>query len=257
MGHEGTFVALDCQPFGHQPLAKEAMMRRWGIRSAVLGLALCGCAAETTDTEEFAQTSTTGLAADTTGEVEPEDVEEHSSDVKAMPNLLDIASFVHEHIGVRPDALLPAAATCRDPIAGTWVSREYSSSFGDWYRFELRVRREAGDRIEGEIVSRSWSGEPADLLPPRCRHDARDRGDFDWTVHMTGSGSLNGDQIAFAGDGLRVDATRCGEPMTVDRYNPDRFTGHLLEDGKHLAAFNNDGDRAQNEMHLFRRVACR
>jgi hypothetical protein len=237
-------------------LAKEAMMRRWSVLSAALAFGLCGCTADTADTEGFSQTSTAPLAAEAAREVGAEE-EATPADDRPTPTVLDIASFVRERIGRRADALLPKTVTCRDPVAGTWVSREHFSKFGDWYRFELRIRRQSGDRIAGEIVSRSWSGEPTDLQPQRCRPGARDAGEFDWTVHMTATGTFSSEEIAFDGGELKVEANGCGEPMTVDGYNPDRFTGHLLEDGLHLVAFNNDGGRARNEMHLFRRVACK
>jgi hypothetical protein len=189
----------------------------------------------------------------------PDESETAVPNVRHTPTLFDIAPFVAERTGRRADALLPAAVVCNDPISGKWVSREYYPEYGDWYRFELHIRRDrkSASGIVGEIVSRSWTGEADDAKPQPCRSGATGDDEFDRTVQMAASGSAQGDRVSFEGQSIRSRDDRCGVPLTNDSYNLDRFSGHLLEDGRHLVAFNNDGGRCDNDLHLFRRVACK
>lgn len=200
-----------------------------------------------------------GCATDVSGpEPEPsaapptEQVAEPDAEVSVArgPNLLEVAAGVRARLARADDALLPARVRCDDPIAGTWVSREHFDAMGDWYRFELHVARD-GTALRGEILARTWTGTEHDLTPPACGAG------FDWSVTMTGAGAIEGDAVRFGGRDVRVDAPRCGRLLTEAEYNPDRFSGHLLEDGEHLVAFNNDGGRSENDLHVFRRTSCR
>jgi hypothetical protein len=165
----------------------------------------------------------------------------------------DWPSFIKSRIAEPADELLPEVVSCTDPIAGTWVSREHYPQYGDWYRFELIVRRDPRDpsSILGAIRSRSW-GAGADLADPTSCEGTT----FDWTVRMSAAGGLTGEQVSFGGASHATESTRCGVSYNSHLYNNDRFTGQLVDGGRYIAAVNNDGDRAKNEPHLFRRISC-
>lgn len=169
----------------------------------------------------------------------------------------DLSAFVTSRITEPADELLPGVVECTDPVVGTWVSREHYPDFFDWYRFELTITRDPRNpsRLVGSIGSRSWSGGPERSLPTSC--PAEESETFDWTVHMSAAGSFDGDAVSLDGRGLRVEGTRCGPSFEGHRYNLDHFSGHLVQGGRFLQAVNNDGDRAVDEPHLFRRVSCR
>jgi len=236
-------------------------MRYVGLAGALVFLVLGGCVADmASHNDESVERTQLSLVQEVpTPEEESAAAasDAHEYD-RRPPTLLEIASFVHTRRELPADALLPAAVPCNEPVAGRWVSREYFEEHGDWYRFELRMKRDPGQpgKLKGEIVSRSWTGSPSDTAPGKCHSRARENYEFDWTVRMRASGVVEGDQLSFEGTSLSVDENRCGVPVTEGSYNLDRFSGHLLEDGLHLVAFNNDGGRADHELHLFRRVAC-
>jgi hypothetical protein len=171
----------------------------------------------------------------------------------ATPQLqaFDWPGFIKSRMAEPADELLPEVVSCPDPIAGTWVSREHYPDHRDWYRFELIVRRDPRDpsAILGTVRSRSW-GAGADLSNPvSCEGTT-----FDWTVRMSAAGGFDGAQVSFSGASHATESTRCGVVYNSAMYNNDHFTGQLV-DG-YIAAVNNDGDRAKNEPHLFRRVSC-
>lgn len=210
----------------------------------LLALGLGGCAVDATTPEPSNPPPTVE---------EQSTALEHSAATSAPGNILDIASRVHTRLALPDDVLLPARVRCDDPIAGTWVSREHFENMGDWYRFELRVDRDGGERgaLRGAIHARTWTGGERDSLPPAC-------GDgFDWSVEMDATGTIDDANVRFGGRDVRVSPPRCGRPLATTEYLPDQFSGHLLEDGEHLVAFNNDGGRSENDLHVFRRVSCR
>ncbi|APR88117.1 hypothetical protein A7982_13466 [Minicystis rosea] len=168
----------------------------------------------------------------------------------------ELSSFVKARLAEPADELLPEVVDCPDPIAGTWVSREHYPEHHDWYRFELIVTRDAAhpDTLQGTIVSRSWSGSSSTLLPTSCTSD--EGAEFDWTVRMSATGLYDDGRVSFDGMTRSLDATRCGPSYQVSRYNQDHFTGKLIEGGRFLQAVNNDGDRAVDEPHVFRRISC-
>lgn len=168
----------------------------------------------------------------------------------------DLSSFVKARIVAPADELLPEVVACTDPIAGVWVSREHYPQYGDWYRFELIIQRDAGDasRLVGGIVSRSWSGPSERSTPAACAGPESE--EFDWTVRMAATGTFAGAEVRFDGHAHHVDATRCGPSYAAARYNVDHFHGRLIQGGRFLQAVNNDGDRSIDDPHVFRRVAC-
>ena len=168
----------------------------------------------------------------------------------------DLSAFVTSRIAEPADDLLPAAVECADPVVGTWVSREHYPDFFDWYRFELTIRRDAREpgRLIGTIGSRSWAGGPDRSLPTSCLGE--ESPDFDWTVRMSAIGSFDGNAVSLDGRGLSVEGTRCGPTFQGTHYNMDHFSGQLVQGGRFLQAVNNDGDRAVDEPHVFRRISC-
>lgn len=148
------------------------------------------------------------------------------------------------------DASLPAPVRCDDPIAGTWVSREHYDRYGDWYYYRVSIRRSRRDpsRLTGTMTSRSWNGEADRSEPNQCDL-------FDWTVSMPVEGRLEADgSVRFGGTSYRVTDAACGSPSD---YRTDQFSGLLMSSGDGIKAFNNDGARAVNDPHTFRRIACR
>lgn len=207
----------------------------------LFSVALGGCAVDATSNEPAAPAPAVAEAAS------PVD-----ATITAKPaNILEIASQVRNRVRLPDDALLPARVQCDDPVAGTWVSREHFADLGDWYRFELHVARDQGGALKGAIHARTWSGSDRDSIPPACGAG------FDWTVDMTASGTVDGANVTFGGRDVAVAPPTCGRQLDTREYNADQFSGHLLEDGEHLVAFNNDGGRSENDLHVFRRVSCR
>ncbi|MCC7539579.1 MAG: hypothetical protein IT379_25375 [Deltaproteobacteria bacterium] len=148
------------------------------------------------------------------------------------------------------DAMLPAPVACDDPIVGTWVSREHYDQYGDWYYYRVRIGRSGRDpsRLTGTMTSRSWNGDAQRSDPNSCDL-------FDWTVSMPIEGRLDADgSVRFGGTSYRVTDAACGSPSD---YRTDQFTGELFTTGDGLKAFNNDGGRAINDPHTFRRISCR
>jgi len=180
---------------------------------------------------------------------------------QAMPATapsFDMSAFVKSRASEPADEVLPEAIDCPDPVVGTWVSREHYPEHHDWYRFELEVTRDAADptRLQGAILSRSWSGGAGLSIPAICSDSEEESATFDWTVSMNALGRYDDGRVAFDGRSKRVDGTRCGPAFHPWRYNIDHFAGKLVEGGRFLQAVNNDGDRAVDEPHLFRRISC-
>jgi hypothetical protein len=143
---------------------------------------------------------------------------------------------------------------CADPVVGTWRARRYDEEgtgpdrLGHHASFTIRITSHEGERLEGAITLRAWSGDASETSPPRCR-----TGHYDHTVRMRATGSLEGDR--FRMDAL--DHVRTEHCIDFGRwsYNLDHFRGRL--DGESLDLVNNDGGREVNAPYRFRRVSCR
>lgn len=206
----------------------------------------------------------TGCAAEATSEAQREETHAISAplplaakDQPAAPrelNVLSVAEFVGARSRLPSDAVVPQTVHCEDPVAGTWVSREHFAEYGDWYRFELRIRRGGeGETLTGEIGSRSWSGTVVDAVPPACSDATGGSEHFDWSVRMPAEGHARGDEVIFDGKDVVFEPARCGAPAAG--YLADRFHGHAVGPDQ-LVLTNNDGGRSENDLHLFRRVSC-
>jgi len=156
-------------------------------------------------------------------------------------------------------SLTRAPATCSDPVAGTWISREYYEEYGDWYMFSLHVDRNGKDKSQlmGTISSRSWSGAPGAIESAECGSlPSSNWGEgFDWTVMMQAEGRVQGQSFSFEGKSWAPKSARCGQAPRAGSYNLDRFQGSLVE-GRWIRALNNDGDRSVDDPHTFQRVSC-
>lgn len=156
-------------------------------------------------------------------------------------------------------ALTRAPVTCSDPVAGTWVSREYYETYGDWYMFSLHVDRskERPSELTGTIHSRSWSGVVDTREPTECGAlpDTGWRGGFDWTVLMQAEGRIRDGAFSFEGTSWAPKTARCGQAPRAGMYNLDRFRGKIVE-GQWIRALNNDGDRSIDDPHTFQRISC-
>jgi len=149
-------------------------------------------------------------------------------------------------------ALLPAATTCEDPIAGVWRALKYSPTFGgQWVRFTLRIKRE-GDVLTGTIRSRIWHGTPSDRTPPACRF-----GQTDTTHAMVATGRATGTAITFGASTHRLVADHCPQLFGgVNDYAPDRFSGTIDAMRQEFQSVNNDGAYDVDEPYVFRRIGC-
>jgi hypothetical protein len=149
-------------------------------------------------------------------------------------------------------ALLPAATTCPQRVAGVWRAQRYAPLQGLWVRFTLRVEERDDGTLAGTIRSRIWSGTAADRRPPPCGP-----GQIDTEHEMPARGRVDGDRITFGSRTHRLVADRC--PQLFGRmagYAPDNFSGTLDEARQEFQSVNNDGAYDVNTPYVFRRTAC-
>ncbi len=152
-------------------------------------------------------------------------------------------------------ARLPPAAECPDPVEGLWMAKKYEEHWKEWFIFTLQVKRTepGGSKLIGQIESHFWSGGPVDgthVEPPPCAP-----GMFHATVEMPAVGPYLDGQIQFGGTSWRETKQICPSPHGRG-YNPDQFSGKVDLVAHEFQTVNNDGGRAVNEPHLFRRVRC-
>ncbi|MBI2897538.1 MAG: hypothetical protein HYY06_28525 [Deltaproteobacteria bacterium] len=119
-------------------------------------------------------------------------------------------------------ARLPPPAACADPVEGTWMSHAYYPHVGQWYIFELAIRRAppGSGTLAGEMHALYWNGDPGDSEPPTCAP-----GVYRKSVHEPAVGTIDGSRIAFNGTSWRADDDFCGAP--ADAYNLDNFSGTI------------------------------
>jgi hypothetical protein len=148
-------------------------------------------------------------------------------------------------------ARLPPPAFCEDPVEGVWRSHKYNEQFGDWTIFTLEIHRVPGTQnaLRGTISNELWDGGPSDEQPGPC--DGRRH----WIVSMDAQGSIQGNRIFFGAVGQwRLDRALCvGGPWG---YNLDNFSGDIDPEIQEFQSVNNDGGRAVDDPHVFRRVRC-
>jgi hypothetical protein len=140
------------------------------------------------------------------------------------------------------------AVACSDPIAGVWRALEHDPENADWTVFTLRIHRE-GTALTGTILVRAWGGGSLERRPV-CEGER----DFDYTVRMPASGTIQGPQITFGATTWQLLRERCPTPPPYG-YNPDQFVG-ALEAIDVLRVINNDGGRAVNAPITFDRIRC-
>lgn len=150
-------------------------------------------------------------------------------------------------------AMLPAAARCRDVVAGTWRAHKYNPQDHDWVIFTLRIHRLPDNRLQGSIVARLWTGFAMDSRPPgRCGGLLHD---LDYLVRMPAQGSLtNGTHVTFSAITYHVERAFCASAYFS--YNPDAFSGDIDEERQEFQSVNNDGGRDRNAPYVFRRIGC-
>lgn len=150
-------------------------------------------------------------------------------------------------------ALLPAATTCEDPVAGVWRALKYSPQFGgQWVRFTLLIHRDANGDLTGSIRSRIWSGTPSDRSPPECAV-----GQLDTTHAMVARGRVVGEQLSFGSRSYRLVTDHCPQLFaTSNGYAPDNFSGTVDSMRQEFQSVNNDGAYDINTPYVFRRVGC-
>lgn len=150
-------------------------------------------------------------------------------------------------------AMLPRAARCRDPVAGTWRAHKYDPSSDDWVMFTLRIQRHPDNRLQGSITARVWGvGAEYSSPPGRCLSDPNS---LDYLVTMDGNGMLtDGNRVRFSATEARVARAYCRS--ATFRYNPDEFSGVIDNDRQEFNSVNNDGERDRNAPYVFRRIGC-
>lgn len=145
-------------------------------------------------------------------------------------------------------ALLPNGGACSDPAVGTWRAQKFRATDSSWVRFILHVRRD-GDRLEGTITSRIWTGRASDPRPGACTAFGSDH-----TWVMSAEGRIHGEHVSFAARRARMVAADC--PRSGTTYAPDRFHGTIAPMSEVFHAVNNDGAYDVDEPYTFRRVSC-
>lgn len=148
-------------------------------------------------------------------------------------------------------SLLPRAATCKDPVAGTWEAHKYNPHLGGlWVHFTLSVHRGAAGALSGPILSHTWSGSPLDSIPPECRAGA-----VNMTVSMNATGTDGGNgRITFGSTRYAVVRVDCTGVET--NYAPDHFSGTIDPQRQEFQSVNNDGLNDINAPYVFRRTGC-
>lgn len=136
---------------------------------------------------------------------------------------------------------------CADPILGTWRARRYDRLHSRHATFTFRITHREGNRIEGTIINRAWSGGPLQTSPPRCTP-----GMFDHTVTMPATGRFNGREFRLDAQSHRRTVHCIDTGMWL--YNLDHFTGTMREGVLHTV--NNDGGVEVNSPYRFRRISC-
>lgn len=147
---------------------------------------------------------------------------------------------------------LPPPAQCTDEVAGRYKAHVFYSHVGQWYRFDLEVRRAAPGSAElvGVISGDWWDGGPADQLPGACRPGLR-RG----RVTEPAKGSFRDGELRFEGTSFKLLDTECGP--TSSAYLLDRFHGKLdAALAEFQSVLNADSPEWTNVPTVFRRVEC-
>jgi len=127
----------------------------------------------------------------------------------------------------------------------------HAYALGQWYIFELEVRRAApwSDELRGLITSHFWNGGEADQKPPVCSDDG-----LELVVKMPARGSIDAaGHVTMGGTSYSIDKRLCGRPLS---YNLDHFEGQIDPQLQEFQSTNNDGGRFVNEPTVFRRVKC-
>ena len=148
---------------------------------------------------------------------------------------------------------LPAAASCEDPVAGTWIARRYFADQNDWYFFTMKIAHARGSRsaLKGEIRAHSWTGGPADTNTAQ----ACQLGGEQWVVGMPATGRVHDGRVEFGGTNWSVAEHTCGWAPGPGEYNLDQFSGAIAPDGE-ATWQNDDGGRMRAEPFEFRRISC-
>ena len=145
-------------------------------------------------------------------------------------------------------ARLPPPKECSDAVEGVWMGQVYS--LGQWYIFELSIRRAApnSDLLRGQILSHFWTGGEEDEKPPACTDGV------ELVVKMPARGTVDASgHVEVAGTSYSVEKHICGEAV---EYNLDHFEGTIDPSLQEFQSINNDGGRFVNEPTVFRRVQC-
>jgi len=137
--------------------------------------------------------------------------------------------------------------TCADPIAGVWTGYQHLRNAK--YRFDATIERGdvGGESLRGTILSHYWVGDATSTAPPSCASPMEQH-----VVSMPAEGTFANGELRFGGTAF-TELEGCGQ--VEDAYYPDRFSGHLTEDGLELHAINDDGHNPETFV-VFRRTAC-
>ncbi len=149
--------------------------------------------------------------------------------------------------------LLPAAARCNDPVAGTWRAHRYDPRRDDWVLFTLRIQRHPDNRLYGAITARTWGPDAGSASPPgRCLADPSSH---DYLVSMEGNGMLTrGTHVTFSA--IEAHVTRAYCRIAQFRYDPDAFSGDIDVARQEFNSVNDDGNTERNVPYVFRRIGC-
>ncbi len=145
----------------------------------------------------------------------------------------------------------PPDEECRDPIAGDWKAHVFYEHVGQWYRFDLHIRRAGDDELRGSIHSEWWNGGPENEAAPACGRKHRRL-----AVRENATGSFDGQTVRFNATDWKSDASHpCGGPS--NGYLLDNFSGDLEPERQEFQSLlNADAPEWKDVPTVFRRVAC-
>lgn len=143
---------------------------------------------------------------------------------------------------------LGAAATCTDPVAGTWRASFYDRARSQWYEFTLAIQRD-GSMLAGTITSRFWLGPGSNSrTPSSCRETP-----LYAVVAMPARGVFGEGRVRFGSSSWTLQHLYCGPSVS---YTPDRFAGTVDAAKNEFQSLVSDGMNLIDQPLLLRRIGC-
>lgn len=143
---------------------------------------------------------------------------------------------------------LGEAATCTDPVAGTWKATFYDRGRGQWYEFTLHITRD-GAALGGTIQSRFWLGSRSSPRSPTSCAETP----LYAVVTMPARGAFGEGRVRFGSSSWSLEHLYCGPSV---QYSPDRFAGTIDAAKNEFQSIVTDGLNLIDQPLLLRRTGC-